>query len=158
MQEGLLEVRELDKGVSAVVGLAAAHPAARSFAAPPRPPEKDKDKDKAGQEYTPPLVREMLCVTAAVLPLFPGLKSVPIRAPALVAAAASANASALQEGHGPAAAGGARRAHRLRQVAGPGLRRPEGRRRAGRPAGQRRRQAGTGALAASGSTRPSGPR
>ncbi|XP_026328102.1 eukaryotic translation initiation factor 2D-like, partial [Hyposmocoma kahamanoa] len=33
-KEGLLEVRELDKGVAAVVGLAAAHPAARALAAP----------------------------------------------------------------------------------------------------------------------------
>lgn len=77
MQEGLLEVRELDKGVAAVVGLAAAHPAARAFAAPPAPapaPAPPPDRARPEQEYSPPLVREMLCVTAHVLPLFPRLK------------------------------------------------------------------------------------
>lgn len=62
-----MEVRELEKGVWAVTGVNAAHPAVRALAAPaprarPEPPERD---------YSPPLVREMLCVTAHVQPLFP---------------------------------------------------------------------------------------
>lgn len=65
-------MRELDKGVSAVVGLATAHPAARGFSAPARPRPA-----VAAQAFAPPLVQEMLCVTAPVLPLFPHLRSVP---------------------------------------------------------------------------------
>lgn len=75
-QEGLLEVREVEKGVDAVVALNAAHPRVRAHAPPaharaaPAPaPAPAQDVD-----YAPPQVRELYAVTAAVAGLFAPLK------------------------------------------------------------------------------------
>ncbi|XP_028170113.1 eukaryotic translation initiation factor 2D isoform X1 [Ostrinia furnacalis] len=66
-QEGLVEVREIDKGVDALVAVSLAHPALRAHAAPPRGPRPRAEP----AEYTPPAIREVFCVTAHVTPLVP---------------------------------------------------------------------------------------
>ncbi|XP_023939093.2 eukaryotic translation initiation factor 2D [Bicyclus anynana] len=64
-REGLLEVRELDKGVDALVAVNAAHPLLRAH----RPVARARAEHADEREYVPPQVRELYCVTAAVLPL-----------------------------------------------------------------------------------------
>ncbi|CAB3242161.1 unnamed protein product [Arctia plantaginis] len=76
-QEGLLEVREVEKGVAAVTAVSLAHPALRAHRPPPGAAALlDRAGPGAGAgagggaplhgDYVPPLVREMFCVTAAV--------------------------------------------------------------------------------------------
>ncbi|XP_047998487.1 eukaryotic translation initiation factor 2D [Leguminivora glycinivorella] len=65
-KEGYLQVREMEKGVDAVTALNPLHPRARSHAPPPPPPPPADADDDDGVEYTPPQVREMFSVTAAV--------------------------------------------------------------------------------------------
>ncbi|XP_048481414.1 eukaryotic translation initiation factor 2D [Plutella xylostella] len=70
-KEGLLEVREIEKGVDAVVALSPSHP----LVAAHRPPRRAAPPAPApATEYRPPRVAEMFCVTAAVLELFQPLK------------------------------------------------------------------------------------
>ncbi|XP_060806299.1 eukaryotic translation initiation factor 2D [Amyelois transitella] len=76
-EEGLVEVRELEKGVSAVVAANLAHPRLRRVR-PPAPPAPAAGgggaAGGAGEEYAPPAVREVHCVTAAVGPVLPDYK------------------------------------------------------------------------------------
>ncbi|XP_063537647.1 eukaryotic translation initiation factor 2D [Cydia strobilella] len=69
-KEGYLQVRELEKGVDAVTALNPLHPLVRRHAPPPPPPPVAPPPagagDDDGVEYTPPRVREMFSVTAAV--------------------------------------------------------------------------------------------
>ncbi|XP_075981975.1 eukaryotic translation initiation factor 2D [Anticarsia gemmatalis] len=89
-QEGLLEVREIEKGVAAVTAVNLAHPAVRTHGvspalrelvsaatAPPAPPGPEDG-------YVPPQVREMFCVTAAVQDLFAPVKKGTALSPAEV--------------------------------------------------------------------------
>lgn len=79
-KEGLLEVREIDKGVDAVVALNLAHPLLRSHALPPalrdalRERMRDTRDTTDTADYVPPQVREMFCITANVADLFAPLK------------------------------------------------------------------------------------
>ncbi|CAH0664238.1 unnamed protein product [Spodoptera exigua] len=70
-QEGLLEVREIEKGVDAVVAVNVSHPKVRAHAPgariAPAPVEPATD-------YVAPQVREMFCVTANVADIFAPLK------------------------------------------------------------------------------------
>ncbi|KAJ8720484.1 hypothetical protein PYW08_005949 [Mythimna loreyi] len=75
-QEGLLEVREIDKGVDAVTAVSLQHDALRAHVVPaalravlraPAPAPADTD-------YVPPQVREMYCITANVAEVFAPLK------------------------------------------------------------------------------------
>ncbi|XP_059050220.1 eukaryotic translation initiation factor 2D [Achroia grisella] len=70
-QQGLLEVREIEKGVDAVVALNAAHPLVAAHAAVRATSTRTTPTHAPAQ---PPLVREMFCVTAAVAELFPAHK------------------------------------------------------------------------------------
>lgn len=66
-KEGLVEVRELEKGVSALVGVAAAHPRLRAHRPAPAP--------APGTAPAPaPALRDLYCITARVAPLFAPLK------------------------------------------------------------------------------------
>ncbi|KAJ8729082.1 hypothetical protein PYW07_006778 [Mythimna separata] len=75
-QEGLLEVREIDKGVDAVTAVSLQHSALRTHRVPPalraalRAPAPAPD----ATDYVPPQVREMYCITANVAELFAPLK------------------------------------------------------------------------------------
>ncbi|KPJ01359.1 Eukaryotic translation initiation factor 2D [Papilio xuthus] len=70
-QEGLLEVREVEKGVSAVVAVCAAHPRVRTHRpAPAHSPAPAPDLAAP----RPPAVRDLYCVTAAVAQLLAPLK------------------------------------------------------------------------------------
>ncbi|KAL0829507.1 hypothetical protein ABMA28_003027 [Loxostege sticticalis] len=66
-QEGLVEVREIEKGVDALVAVSLAHPLVRGHVAP----QREQKEEKEPTEYTPPVIREMYCVTANVQPLMP---------------------------------------------------------------------------------------
>ncbi|XP_045539513.1 eukaryotic translation initiation factor 2D [Papilio machaon] len=67
-QEGLLEVREVEKGVSAVVGVATSHPRVRAHRPAPCPaPAPGHAPRRAAPR--PPAVRDLYCVTAAVAQL-----------------------------------------------------------------------------------------
>ncbi|XP_068623116.1 eukaryotic translation initiation factor 2D [Battus philenor] len=69
-KEGLLEVREIEKGVSAVVGVAVLHPRVRAHRPPARaPPPAAEDEGPR-----PPLVRDLYCITANVTDLFAPLR------------------------------------------------------------------------------------
>ena len=65
-------MRDIDKGVSALTGVAAAHPAVRAHAA--APPPVAPAAPELGDDYEPPHIRELYCVTANVLELFAPLK------------------------------------------------------------------------------------
>ncbi|CAH1634955.1 unnamed protein product, partial [Spodoptera littoralis] len=70
-QEGLLEVREIEKGVDAVVAVNVSHPKVRAHV----PGERVAPAQTgAAPEYVAPQVREMFCVTANVADLFAPLK------------------------------------------------------------------------------------
>ncbi|CAH0397234.1 unnamed protein product [Chilo suppressalis] len=75
-QEGLVEVREIEKGVSALVSLHLTHPRVRHHAAPaPSPaPAAIPAPTAACDDYKPPRITEVFCLTAAAMDLFPGLK------------------------------------------------------------------------------------
>ncbi|XP_045504964.1 eukaryotic translation initiation factor 2D [Colias croceus] len=69
-REGLLEVKEIDKGVDAVVRIVPSHPAVRAHTAvKPSPPKSVSDEAPA-----PPVVRELYSITANVADLFTPLK------------------------------------------------------------------------------------
>ncbi|CAH2088188.1 unnamed protein product [Euphydryas editha] len=69
-REGLISVREVEKGVSALVSLQLAHPQLRAHRAPPPAPPAPALPATAA----PPAVRELHCVTAHVADLFAPLK------------------------------------------------------------------------------------
>ncbi|KAL4710156.1 hypothetical protein ACJJTC_006453 [Scirpophaga incertulas] len=70
-EEGLIEVRDVEKGVSAVIGVNVSHPAVKSHSVPEEVRSRSKEvAEPPPAEYTPPIVREVFCITAAVLPLF----------------------------------------------------------------------------------------
>ncbi|KAJ2945073.1 hypothetical protein O0L34_g9128 [Tuta absoluta] len=76
-REGFLTVKEVDKGVDAVVAVHLLHPVVRAHAATAQLRQRLKQAEEAEKEpseYAPPLVREMLCVTAKVHDFFPALK------------------------------------------------------------------------------------
>uniref|UniRef100_A0A2A4K3D8 SUI1 domain-containing protein n=1 Tax=Heliothis virescens TaxID=7102 RepID=A0A2A4K3D8_HELVI len=76
-KEGLLEVREIDKGVDAVVAVNLAHPQLRSHALPAalRAALRLRMREApAPPDYVPPQVREMFCITAHVADVFAPLK------------------------------------------------------------------------------------
>ncbi|KAG6460942.1 eukaryotic translation initiation factor 2D [Manduca sexta] len=77
-EEALLEVREIERGVSAVVALNLAAPAVRQHRVPPllRDLLLDRRKEPAPHDtdYEPPVVRELFCLTAALVDLFAPLK------------------------------------------------------------------------------------
>lgn len=73
-KEGLICVREVEKGVSALVSLQPAHPLLRAHRAPPPAPGPAHSDD--APPAAPPAVRELYCVTAHVAPLFAPLKCV----------------------------------------------------------------------------------
>ena len=75
-KEGLIEVREIEKGVDAVITMNLLHPAVRAHRVPGAlrevlraPPVPQSDTD-----YVPPVVREMYCITANVAEVFAPLK------------------------------------------------------------------------------------
>ncbi|XP_026751619.2 eukaryotic translation initiation factor 2D [Galleria mellonella] len=74
-QQGLLEVREIEKGVDAVVSINAAHPLVAAHTVERRVERGgERSVERGGQRAgpaAPPLVREVHCVTAAVVDLFP---------------------------------------------------------------------------------------
>ncbi|CAH2230664.1 jg4216 [Pararge aegeria aegeria] len=73
-REGLVEVREIDKGVDALVSVNTAHPLVRSHKA--RAPQSKEPVQEEGdaREYVPPQIRELYCITANVLDLFAPLR------------------------------------------------------------------------------------
>ncbi|XP_049878808.1 eukaryotic translation initiation factor 2D [Pectinophora gossypiella] len=76
-REGLLEVKEIEKGVDAVTRVNLQHPAVRATRVPAglraaAGAGAGREAQPAG--YAPPAVREMLCVTAAVSELFHPVK------------------------------------------------------------------------------------
>lgn len=76
-QEGLLEVREVEKGVSAVTVVNLSHPAVRAHAPPAALREAVQAQTQEAAppgDYAPPLVRDMYCVTAAVADIFAPIK------------------------------------------------------------------------------------
>ncbi|CAH0591494.1 unnamed protein product [Chrysodeixis includens] len=74
-KEGLVELRELEKGVCAVTALALAAPALRAHRARrPAPVAAPAATSALTDHYQPPLVREMFCVTANVADVFAPLK------------------------------------------------------------------------------------
>ncbi|KAI5631342.1 translation initiation factor SUI1 domain-containing protein [Phthorimaea operculella] len=76
-REGFLTVKEMDKGVDAVVAVNLLHPIVRAHKVPTELKERLKQAEEAEKEpteYVPPLVREMLCVTAKVNDFFPAVK------------------------------------------------------------------------------------
>ncbi|XP_072945272.1 eukaryotic translation initiation factor 2D [Epargyreus clarus] len=70
-REGLVEVRELERGVAALVSVNHNHPLVRAHRAPLAAP---LSAPAAGAEYVPPQVREVYCITANVAELFMPLK------------------------------------------------------------------------------------
>ncbi|XP_045453606.1 eukaryotic translation initiation factor 2D [Melitaea cinxia] len=72
-REGLIGVREVEKGVSALVSLQPAHPLLRAHRAPP-PARPDSAPQSDAPPTAPPAVRELYCVTAHVAELFAPLK------------------------------------------------------------------------------------
>lgn len=68
-QEGLLEVREIEKGVDAVIAVNVSHPKVRAHT-----PAARAAPAAAARDYVPPQVREMFCVTANVADIFAPLK------------------------------------------------------------------------------------
>lgn len=75
-KEGLLEVRELEKGVDAITRVDMANPLVRQHKVPEDLQGRVTEmKESTPQlEYVPPLVREMYCVTASVADLFAPIK------------------------------------------------------------------------------------
>ncbi|XP_050355542.1 eukaryotic translation initiation factor 2D [Nymphalis io] len=71
-REGLVQVREVDKGVDALVALQLAHPLVRRHRAPARPPPARPAPP--APLAAAPRVRELHCVTAHVAELFAPLK------------------------------------------------------------------------------------
>ncbi|CAK1589366.1 unnamed protein product [Parnassius mnemosyne] len=69
-KEGLLEVREIEKGVSALVAVSCAHPLLREHRAPAR----RAAARPAAAGPAPPLVRDLYCITANVTELFAPLR------------------------------------------------------------------------------------
>ncbi|CAH4033678.1 unnamed protein product [Pieris brassicae] len=67
-REGLVEVKEIEKGVDALVSVQISHPAVRSHTA------VKPTVSAPVLEYQPPVVRELYCITAHVLELFLPLK------------------------------------------------------------------------------------
>ncbi|XP_053616639.1 eukaryotic translation initiation factor 2D isoform X2 [Plodia interpunctella] len=65
-EEGLVEVREIDRGVSALAGVRLAHPRLRAFRAPATLRMR---ACPLSRDYVPPAVTDLHCVTAAVAPL-----------------------------------------------------------------------------------------
>ncbi|KAJ0172837.1 hypothetical protein K1T71_011976 [Dendrolimus kikuchii] len=75
-KEGLLEVRELEKGVDAITRVEMANPLLRQHRVPEGVGARVAEAREAAPhpEYVPPLVREMHCVTANVVDLFAPVK------------------------------------------------------------------------------------
>nr|XP_026498287.1 eukaryotic translation initiation factor 2D [Vanessa tameamea] len=71
-REGLVQVREVDKGVDALVALQLAHPLVRHHRAPAARPAGPPSGPS--QAPAPPRVRELHCVTAHVAEIFAPLK------------------------------------------------------------------------------------
>ncbi|CAH2055994.1 unnamed protein product, partial [Iphiclides podalirius] len=72
-QEGLLEVREIEKGVSALVGVACAHPLLKAHRPHPHPHHQPQPHQRSDGP-SPPLVRDLYCITANVAELFAPLR------------------------------------------------------------------------------------
>ncbi|OWR52591.1 eukaryotic translation initiation factor 2D [Danaus plexippus plexippus] len=74
-REGLIEVREIEKGVDALVSVATSHPLVTSHrAVRPRAAEAGGGERAAEDDYVPPTIRELYCITANVVDLFQPLK------------------------------------------------------------------------------------
>ncbi|XP_045778651.1 eukaryotic translation initiation factor 2D isoform X2 [Maniola jurtina] len=71
-REGLVEVREIDKGVDALVSVNTAHPLVRAHRA--RAPQSKDEPERDEHEYVPPQIRELYCITANVVELFAPLR------------------------------------------------------------------------------------
>ncbi|CAG9782342.1 unnamed protein product [Diatraea saccharalis] len=69
-QEGLVEVREIEKGVSALVALHLAHPQVRAHS-PPAPVPAPASVPPPPGGYVPPRIMEVYCLTAAAVDIFP---------------------------------------------------------------------------------------
>ncbi|KAM3958321.1 eukaryotic translation initiation factor 2D [Aphomia sociella] len=71
-QQSLLEVREIEKGVDAIIAINALHPLVATHAPPRVQRGVQRGGERGGQRAdAPPQVRELYCVTAAVAELFP---------------------------------------------------------------------------------------
>ncbi|CAK1542786.1 unnamed protein product [Leptosia nina] len=74
-REGLIEVKEIEKGVDALVSVQLAHPAVRGHKVTSEVQDRTKKQEDANEtDYVPPVVRELYCITANVLDLFVPLK------------------------------------------------------------------------------------
>jgi len=67
----LIKVEELNKGIESIVEINWGHPEIKEFVIGYEPPtEKVEVKQTDSDDYSPPEIRELFAVTAAVLPLF----------------------------------------------------------------------------------------
>ncbi|CAG9571463.1 unnamed protein product [Danaus chrysippus] len=74
-REGLIEVREIEKGVDALVSVATSHPLVTSHRAVRRAVGGTAGGERGAEdEYVPPTIRELYCITANVVDLFQPLK------------------------------------------------------------------------------------
>lgn len=73
-KEGLLEVKEIEKGVDAITKIDLANPLVRAHKVPDDLKAELRAEPAPKTEYTPPLIREMYCVTANVSELFAPIK------------------------------------------------------------------------------------
>lgn len=80
-KEGLIEVKEVEKGVDALVSVNTSHSEVRSHAPALTTSSEPERTDTEIGDYVAPIVKEMFCVTASMLQLFTPLKKGTIVSP-----------------------------------------------------------------------------